>query len=106
MPKLEELEKLLSGEDGEARNGISISRRSAMKLWDGDYHYYAKEHPDIKRYTLACVEGQYTWLEVIQGVGSILGSRTFSDKLEEQASEEDAKYILRYGRFEEGAGEV
>ena len=98
--KIEQLKKLLVGEDGKLRNGISIGRVGAMRIFDGDYFTAVKSHPAIQRFTLACVEGYFSWLELEQ-----VGINMTKD-LSEQVSEETAGYLLRYGRIEEGAGKV
>ena len=95
LPALEKLRRVLAGPDGEQRNGVSFGKRSFEKIMSGDdlYFYGVKE----KRLTLRCCEGRFGWHE-----------KNFSDtdELGEQVDEDDAKWILRYGRFEEDFGEV
>jgi len=101
ITKIEELKKLLSGK-GNERHGISIGLKVFLFNMEGDPHFFdatpISQNGKPSRVTLIYCEKRYGWAED--------ETHGWTEKLEEQVSENDAAYLLRYGRFEKDAGEV
>ena len=104
MNILENLKIQLSGKDGKKRNAIRLNASEASEL-DNDIEYMLDDDLEgVKYIALVCCEGAYDW--VAFNTDSDWKTLTHSEKLEEQVSEEDAYFLLKYGNLLEGAGEV
>jgi len=91
----EKLDRVLSGLDGEERNGVSVNKKLFVRATGKGAFYFAGVKG--KRATLARRGERYMWL----------GKHFFSsDMLQLLVAEKEAEWILRYGRFEKDAGEA
>jgi Arc/MetJ-type ribon-helix-helix transcriptional regulator len=92
---LSRLQKVLAGEDGRQRNGIEMDKEAFIEVMDGDDHYF--DDVEAERITLACVDGQFGWLD---------SGKPYTSTLLEQVSEADAAWILQHGIVRKDAGAV